>query len=217
MTHAEAIARIQKLYANTGSRIPTADQITQSTVVTGTQTVNGNSLMTFLVNKGEKTALSYENLIDKTDAFAVTSFGMLICNEVVATPGKAPFVTYPNIIQFAASYTGLVAADLEQLYNGFLNIQVGQSVVLPNYPSHNFRVVRTTQQASATTFSEQLPVDGFATADPMIILDGSQKNIITLQRPAFGGEGVQLTSTATNVVKAVLFFQGYVISGGARN
>lgn len=217
MTHEQAVARIQALYAKTGSKIPRVDQITPSSLVTGTALVNGSNQITFLVNKGEKTALSYENLIDKTDAFAITHFGMMITNEIVASPGKAPLVTYGNIIQFPASDTGLVAADLEQLYNAQLNIQVGQSVVLQAFPTHNFRAVRTTQQSAATNFSEQLQADGFSVADPMFILDGSQKNQVTVNRPAYAGEGVQLTTTTTKIVKAIFFCQGYVIAGGARN
>jgi len=177
MTHAEIVARIQDSYRKSGVResdIPTADKIVPGYVCSSTALVAGSPTTNFVVTQ-DKTPLNYEQLINRTDAFAVCNYGLLITNEIVANPGKAPLVTYPNIIQFPASLTGLVAADLEQVYNGYLSIQVAQSVIVPNYPSHNFRVVRTTQQASASTFSEQLPVDGFASADPLIILDGSQK------------------------------------------
>lgn len=212
MAYEQDLARIQAIRPGTRK-----EDVVPASLVTGTALVNGSNLIQFLVNKGDKQALPYENLIDKTDAFAITRYGLFLINEIVGNEGKAELQTYPNIIQFPASDTGLVAADLMKVYNGFLNIQVGQAKILESYPTHNFKVARTTQQASATTFSEYLPVDGFATADPMLILDGSQKNLVSILRPATSGEGVQLTSTTSKIVKAVFFAQGYVIYGGARN
>ncbi|MDP1763071.1 MAG: hypothetical protein Q8L07_04220 [Sediminibacterium sp.] len=172
---------------------------------------DGNTNMQFLVKKGEKIALAPERLLDFKDAFAITRYGVLLVFETVAAPGTGKLETYPNATVFAG--TGLTAASLEKLYNGSLGIKVGQDQLIEAYPTHNFRVVRTTQQASSTTKSEQLPADGFASAQPMLILKGNEKLDVIVTRPATSGEGVQLTDTSTNIVKVVFFAQGYTIYG----
>lgn len=176
---------------------------------------NGQSSMQFLVKKGEKTALAPERLLDFKDAFAITRYGILLVFETVGAEGTGKLETYPNATVFTG--IGLTAADLEKVYNGSLGIKVGQDQLIEGYPSHNFRVVRTTQQASATTKSEQLPADGFASAQPMLILKGNEKLEIILTRPAVSTEGVQLTTTTTNIVKAVFFAQGFTIYGAGGN
>lgn len=172
---------------------------------------NGQTAMQFLVKKGEKTALAPERLLDFKDAFAITRYGILLVFETVGAEGTGVLNTYPNATVFTG--VGLTATDLEKVYNGSLGIKVGQDQLIEAYPSHNFRVVRTTQQASASTKSEGLPADGFASAQPMVILKGNEKLDITLTRPAVSTEGVQLTTVTVNVVKSVFFAQGYTIYG----
>lgn len=171
----------------------------------------GAAAMQFLVKKGEKVANAAERMLDFKDAFAITRYGVLLVFETVGAEGTGALQTYPNATVFTG--VGLTAAALEKVYNGSLGIKVGQDQVIENYPAHNFRVVRTTQQASATTYSEGLPADGFASAQPMVILKGNEKLDITLTRPATSGEGVQLTTVTANIVKAVFFAQGYTIYG----
>ena len=174
---------------------------------------NGTGRTLFPVKKGDKVAFSCENLLDYKDAFAITRYGIQIINEVVGNEGVGVRQTYPNIIVFPATDTGLVAEDLEKIYNGTLAIKVGQDQLIEAYPTANFRVVRTSQQAAATTRSEALPVDGFASAEPLVILRGNDKIEVVLQRPAKSGEGVQLTTTTSKIVKAVFFAQGFTIYG----
>lgn len=220
MNRQEIVARIQQAYRDyymankiTNGIVPSEDKIVPGVVRTSTSLVNGNSVTNFIVTQ-DKTPLNYEVLINRTDAFAILNYGLFLTNEVVATPGLAPLLSYPN--ETAMTATGVTPSQLEQVYNGTLSIQVAQNVIVPSFPSRLFRSVRTTQQTSATNKSEQLPVDGYATADPLIILDGSQKNILQLTRPAFAGEAVQSSGT-TNSIKVVFEAYGYMILGGARN
>ena len=176
---------------------------------------DGQSLMKFLIKKGEKEALAPERLLDQQDAFAITRYGLFLLNETVDAEGTGVLQTYPNATIFTG--TGLTAASLEKLYNGSLGIKIGQDQLIEDYPNRNFRVVRTTQQSSSSNKSENLPVDGFASAAPMMVLKGKAKIDISVNRPATSGEGVQLTDTSANVIKAVFFAQGYTIYGAGNS
>lgn len=167
--------------------------------------VNGQSTIQFpLIKNSGVTINAAENLLDYKDAIAITHYGLFLVFETVGQEGKGRLFTFPNSSVFTGA--GLTLADLEKLYNGKLTLRNGQDQLLEAYPTKNFRVERT----SAT---EAVPADGFATAAPMIIFKGNDKIDLRVERPATSGEGVQLTTTTTNIVKAVFFAQGYVIYG----
>lgn len=214
MTHSEAASRIKNSYLAKGVQPPAPYQIVKGFLRTSTSLVNGNSRTEFIIS-GKKDALPYEQLISTSDAFAITSMGVKLVREIVAAPGKAPLCTYPNLIQFPNT-SDLVAADLEQVYNGVLKISVAQSELIPAFPTTLSRVVRTAQQSAAGNFSEQLPEDGMAEIEPMLILDGADKNGIALVRPTSPGEHVQQTDTTANNVKVVFEAHGWLILGGSR-
>lgn len=177
--------------------------------------VPGEGTTKFILKKGEKTQLMPERLLDDNDAFAITNYGIFLLFETVGKEGVGKLETYPNATVFTG--TGIVAADLEKVYNGSLGIKLDQDQLIESYPAHNFRVVRTTQQATSTTKSEQLPVDGYATATPMLVLYGGQKIFPQLDRPAVAGEGVQLADQTVNVVKVSLCLQGFTVYGAGKD
>jgi len=174
--------------------------------------VNGNTIIKFPVLKNDNgQPLQTENFLDTNDAFAVERYGLYLLFETVGSEGTGVLQTYPNATVFTG--TGLTAADLEKIYNGSFAGKIGQYQLIEAYPTKNFRVVRTTQQATSTTKSESLPVDGTAEASPLLVFGGCEKLELQVQRPTGASDAVQLTTTTTNIVKAVLFLQGYTIYG----
>ena len=181
--------------------------------VTPTQVGNGTTKMLFQKNvKNQSSAMPYEVLLDQNDAFVVTHVGFFLLNEIVASPGKAQPQTYPNIIQFPASLAGLVAADLQQFYNGSLGITAAQDKIFENFALSDCFVARTTQQTAAANFSETLPVDGYVALPENFTIYGQEKYDFTITRPAFSGEGVQ-TTASTNQIKVLMAFKGYTAYG----
>jgi hypothetical protein len=181
--------------------------------VTPTQNGNGTTKLLFQKNvKNQSSAMPYEVLLDQNDAFVVTHVGFFLLNEIVASPGKAQPQTYPNIIQFPASLAGLVAADLQQFYNGSLSVTVAQDKIFENLALSDCFVARTTQQTAATNFSESLPVDGYVALPENFTIYGQEKYDFSINRPAFTTEGVQTTAT-TNQVKVLMAFKGYTVFG----
>lgn len=154
------------------------------------------------------------NYLDQNDSFVITDLGMMLQAEAPATPGISLLQTYPNNQVFVAAVGEVNPLHLNIFYNGKYKVKVDDTVYADAIPTNNMLCVRTTQQASATTFSERFGKDGTVPLTPDITLDGSRKNEITLTVPTFPGLQVQHTTAATRI-SVVFYAYGFLITGGS--
>lgn len=168
----------------------------------------------FSTKKDTGISLVHDKKLDQNDAFVITDFGLLLLGENPATPGVGLLQTYPNNQVFAAEASNVTPLHLNTFYNGSYRIKVKETVYAEAIPTNRMLCVRTTQQASASTFSERFQKDGTIPLTPDIQLNGSEKNEITLNVPTFTGLQIQYI-TATTRIYVVFYAYGFLISGGS--
>lgn len=168
----------------------------------------------FSTKKDTGISLLHDKKLDQNDAFVITNLGFVLLGENPATPGVGLLQTYPNNQVFAAEAGNVNPLHLNIFYNGSYRIKVKETVYAEAIPTNQMLCARTTQQASATTFSERFQQDGTVHLTPDIQLNGSEKNEITLNVPTFAGLQIQYVTAATRIY-AVFYAYGFLISGGS--
>ena len=144
-----------------------------------------------LVNDNQNgTPTVREQRLALQDLFIVSSIQILLISGS-ATTGSAKSYTYPNLTAFS---TG--AAQLYNVYNGYLNIQVNNQNVLPKWSILQHLDIPQTQQntnfnaASATSPAQysidQVSMDQFAlqVCEPNIVLNGASNINASIILPA---------------------------------
>jgi len=144
-----------------------------------------------LVNDNQNgTPTVREQRLALQDLFIVSSIQILLTSGS-ATTGSAKSYTYPNLTAFT---TG--AAQLYNVYNGYLNIQVNNQNVLPKWSLLQHLDIPQTQQntnfnaASATSPAQysidQVSMDQFAlqVCEPNIVLNGASNINASIILPA---------------------------------
>jgi hypothetical protein len=144
-----------------------------------------------LVNDNQNgTPTVREQRLALQDLFIVSSIQILLTSGS-ATTGSAKSYTYPNLTAFS---TG--AAQLYNVYNGYLNIQVNNQNVLPKWSLLQHLDIPQTQQntnfnaASATSpaqyYIDQVSMDQFAlqVCEPNIVLNGASNINASIILPA---------------------------------
>jgi len=144
-----------------------------------------------LVNDNQNgTPTVREQRLALQDLFIVSSIQILLTSGS-ATTGSAKSYTYPNLTAFS---TG--AAQLYNVYNGYLNIQVNNQNVLPKWSILQHLDIPQTQQntnfnaASATSPAQysidQVSMDQFAlqVCEPNIVLNGASNINASIILPA---------------------------------
>jgi hypothetical protein len=168
----------------------------------------------FVVKKDVGSSLVHDRKLDPNDSFVITDLGIKLLAETPANPGTGILQTYPNVQVFPAVAGEVTHAHLNIFYNGSIEVKVNDVVYAPAIKTEGMLVVRTTQQSSATTFSERFLKDGTVELNPDITLNGSVKNEIALTVPTFAGLQIQHATAATrNYV--VLDCLGFLIRGGS--
>lgn len=172
-----------------------------------------NSEYTFQLRKDTGDYLVHDRLLDLNDSFVIFAMGQRLLAENPALPGTGLLQTYPNNQVFPAAAGEVTPLHLNIFYNGSYQIKVDEVVYGPAIATDEMLVVRTTQQSSASTFSERFDMDGCVTMGTDITLNGSRKNEVTLKVPTFAGLQIQnVTAAARNYV--VYYAYGFLISGG---
>jgi len=144
-----------------------------------------------LVNDNQNgTPTVREQRLALQDLFIVSSIQILLTSGS-STTGSAKSYTYPNLTAFS---TG--AAQLYNVYNGYLNIQVNNQNVLPKWSILQHLDIPQTQQntnfnvASATSPAQysidQVSMDQFAlqVCEPNIVLNGASNINASIILPA---------------------------------
>ena len=162
--------------------------------------------------------------LQPADAFCVTAIAMKIYKDTVDTgagvvtpAGIAPTVdySYPNASVFSGSGE---AANLESLYNGFLQVTIQKRVIFSQFPAYKFRRVNTSQKGtqSATTFAtapaeEQYGVNGSLVGlEPTINMNGGWTMNFQLIPPA----ALNLAGTSSNNFVS-LILDGFLLQNAA--
>lgn len=120
-----------------------------------------------------------EKRLNQQDTFFVSNAAFYIAKGSSATATNLVYDTYPNAITYP---TG--SAQLYQVYDGFVNITINQSVIGPGFDMLSFLQVYQTQLTAATNS----PIDQFdpsqvAIWEPNINLVGTKNNVISVYLP----------------------------------
>jgi len=153
--------------------------------------------------------------LDRNDLFVISRLGMFLTKQFAVSIGKEVPQSYPNIIEFPA-VAGLVAADLEAIYNGFTSLKIGSVVNIENLSNQEFRYAPDTQQAAATTKSSFNLDDATYKPAPLIYLHGTMDIQLTTEFPSYASIALTPTDAVANgQVKLVMIPFGFLIKGGA--
>lgn len=159
-----------------------------------------------------------ERRLNITDDFVVTSLGLFIYKVTTAGTalGNAILYTFPNSLIFSGSSE---AANLQSIYNGFINVTVNRNEIIPALDCQQFYEVQTAQQSVLTAATGTgnaylangyTKEGGFAEVIPTFKLSGSAVNQVNLNLPA----SVNMSGTSsTNYIALVA--RGFLIQGGA--
>ena len=144
-----------------------------------------------LVNDSQNgTPTIRESRLALQDLFIVSSIQILLTSGS-ATTGSAKSYTYPNLTAFS---TG--AAQLYNVYNGYLNIQVNNQNVLPKWSILQHLDIPQTQQntnfnAATATSPAQYSIDqvnmnefGLQVCEPNLVLNGASNINASIILPA---------------------------------
>ena len=150
--------------------------------------------------------------LKEQDAFVFTSVRMGLLLETIAGPlGIERIHTFPSALPFADEAGGFQNAHLGSVYNGLLNLKVGDTVYLEDFAIEDCYSSRT-QQATASLKSERLPGDGFVNLTPQFAIKGFDNNDFRFRMPnAASTHKIQYNANS----KVVLVFQfgGFIITG----
>lgn len=131
-----------------------------------------------------------EQRLSLQDLFIVSQVQILLVSGA-STSGNAKAYTYPNLTAFS---TG--AAQLYNVYNGYLNIQVNNQNVLPKWDilkhldipqtqqNTNFNSATATSPAQFTIDMVNLNTDGLEVCEPNIVLNGASNINASIVLPA---------------------------------
>lgn len=207
-------AILQRIRETVGAKGITPDKVSPSFLRVAVLMDPAKSQYSFIVKKDVGSSLVHDLKLDPNDSFVITDLGIRLLAEVPANPGTGVLQTYPNVQVFPAVAGEVTHNHLNIFYNGKLELKVDDTVYGPAIFTNEMLCVRTTQQTSATTFSERFGKDGTVEMNPDITLNGSVKNEITLTVPTFAGLQIQ-QSTATTRNYVVLYCLGFLIRGGS--
>jgi len=172
---------------------------------------NGKAVYAFPVTKDQNSDTVTERKLDRNDKFMVTHMGLFLMKRLSTKTGIEVLQTYPNILEFADVSSTFLGADLETFYNGNIGIKVGQTVYIEAMDTRKFRSVEDVQQSAATNKSSARENSGFIELTPQILLDGDQKNDISLTAPVHSSALVAHT-TASTTNYLVWMARGFLIT-----
>lgn len=218
MKFANRIGHDEKLYAELEMLFP-SKQIQPSFLRMEAVIANGQNVYQFLIDM-QSNQVSTEQKLNQNDVFGTNLIGLFIYprNTSTGNEGLVPLQTYPNVQVFPAVVgpPAFTPGDLNMVYSGFLQIARETTIDLEKFPTRKFLEIGTTQQASATTYSEVIGTDsGFASMVPTLLLPGAavQQTTITLNYPALPSSIAWQAQAANTQNRLVLIVYGYVIKG----
>ncbi len=173
--------------------------------------LNGKPRYTFPVVKDSNSDTVTEVKLDRNDQFVATHTGLFIMARVSTLPGVEVLQTYPNPTAIPDVSTTFKIAHLECMYNGFLGVQVGQTIYIEKMDTRRFRFVGNTVESASNTKSSAGEYSGFSELTPQIEFQGDGKSIISLEAPV--DSTALVANTAANTANyLVLMFKGFLVT-----
>jgi hypothetical protein len=151
--------------------------------------------------------------LDRNDTFVVTDLAVYLVCETTAKAGKAVLQTYVNQIVFPV-VAGFTPSDLEAIYNGRLELKIGQKVNIETLSLQNFRVVPETQQSAVTNLGNRSVNDAKYPMGALLTLKGNMDTRITITFPTFAAMEIAAVTVGTTH-KLVFHPYGYLLRGAS--
>lgn len=201
--------------------VPTAGILSQSYLRFEAALSTTTTLYTFdvLTNENQNPNLVTQNKLNVNDAFVISSIGIYVATAAGSTVGETnvKLFTFPDPQAFS---TANAATSLRTLYNGQLQLTVGQKVYIPAWDIQKHQKVTRTQNVVGATGgtapldSFDMSIDGVYPCEPNVTLVGNKTNKLQVQLP---GNLVAIEPNSRLVVVAYgILAQGAVkLQGGA--
>jgi hypothetical protein len=174
-----------------------------------------------LVNEiapGASTTNATEKRLALTDNFVCTELGIFIAKYASgSTLAASPLDTFPNSLVYSGSGE---AANLRNIYNGYLNVQINGDTILDSWDVNRHYRVGNAQKSVLTAASgtgnawDASTFDsasyGFFPVTPQIEFRGNAKNKLRINLPS----SVALAGTSSSNV-CVLVMRGLLVQNGS--
>jgi hypothetical protein len=170
------------------------------------------------------TETSIEQKLDKNDIFATNKLGFFLGQQTVAKPGNVEQLTFPNNSLLDGS--NVTVQDFYAVYNGYLQIAIGNNVVLQQLQMKKALYVPQTQKDSIsaaiagpvtyTPFENQRDKNnGYIDLENILELSGGAQNLLTLNIATFAGIKLAFATDATKVNIGILELDGFLVKNAA--
>lgn len=165
------------------------------------------------------TVYGLEKRLNISDSFIVLSCGIFLTSTTKTAGSNPPTAveiasttirTFPNA---ATQVFSSKADELENVYNGFLSIKIGNVNWFPSISMRTFYRVPQTQQSSATTMDEYQRDQGIMKLTPTLTLNGNGNNDFTV---TFANASVDMSAAAnTGFNGLLLYLDGIILPNAA--
>ena len=165
------------------------------------------------------TVYGIEKRLNISDSFIVLSCGIFLTSSAKQATNTSPTATeiasttirtFPNA---ATQVFDTKADELENVYNGFLSIKIGNVNWFPSISMRTFYRVPQTQQSSATTMDEYQRDQGIMKLTPTLTLNGNGNNDFTV---TFASASVDMSASAnTKFNGLLLYLDGIILPNAA--
>ena len=128
-----------------------------------------------------------ENRLNLQDAAVISSVGVYVALPTSASTTAFPLYSYPNAVAFSTSGA---ATALYNLYNGYMQMNINNRVIVPSWGLYKHLSVPQTQQGSQAGATnggiDQFDgtSQGYYPMEPNVVLVGSKNNQISLNLPS---------------------------------
>jgi hypothetical protein len=128
-----------------------------------------------------------ENRLNLQDAAVISSVGVYVAIPASASTTAFPLYSYPNAVVFSTSGA---ATALYNLYNGYMQMNINNRVIVPSWGLYKHLNVPQTQQGSQAGATnggiDQFDgtSQGYYPMEPNVVLVGSKNNQISLNLPS---------------------------------
>lgn len=166
-----------------------------------------------------------EQKLDKNDIFATRHVGFFLGQQTIAKAGNVEMLTFPN--NSLLDSTNVTVQDFYTVYNGYLQVAIGNIVVLQQLMMKKALYVPVTQKDSITAAVTGTPNTtytpfenqrdnkvGYIELENILELSGGAQNLLTLNIPTFSG--IKL-ATATSGIQniGILELDGFLVKNAA--
>lgn len=218
-TNRDVLIAIRKAYPG--------KQVSESSLRLDAEIIN-TSRLTWEINSdaaaGTNTKTASERRLQRNDIFIATGLRFGIKKVVSSAHAQALVYTYPNATVFADNSTTFLNADLEALWNSFIQVKTGSTVnieALPTQPCRwspelakgtiNAAIYNGSAAVTYAVTDEPRPSRaGYIELSTYLGFRGVDQNEISLTIP--NGAALKMAHTATSTQNyAVLEFEGFLV------